>query len=98
MEKIQQHLFIEEESKDQEKPKSVGYSKANVLSAKGKKKYCGIKNHFGPKKEHNKFETMEDQKDPKASAMCVEKPVIVLKIVDKTRPKMRQMLFKQMIT
>ncbi|XP_050916217.1 uncharacterized protein LOC127131337 [Lathyrus oleraceus] len=55
LEKLQKHLRIEEETKDREKTESAGFAKANVVAAKGKKKYDGMKNHLGLRKEHKKF-------------------------------------------
>ncbi|XP_050914781.1 uncharacterized protein LOC127129683 [Lathyrus oleraceus] len=49
LEKLQKHLRIEEETKDREKTESAGFAKANVVAAKGKKKYDGIKKPSRPK-------------------------------------------------
>jgi hypothetical protein len=65
LEKIQKHLRIEEESKDREKSESAGFSKANAVSAKEKRKHNGMKNHLGPKKENNKFKNYGGPKGPK---------------------------------
>lgn len=53
------------ELKDREKVEVIGYSKANAVSVKGKKKYDGMKNHLGPKKEQNKFMNSDGPKGPK---------------------------------
>jgi hypothetical protein len=65
LEKIQKHLRIEEESKEREKSESTGFSKANPVTTKGKKKHNDMKSHLGPKKEHNKFKNSGGQKGPK---------------------------------
>ncbi|XP_050897394.1 uncharacterized protein LOC127104244 [Lathyrus oleraceus] len=74
LEKIQKHLRIEEESKEREKSESMGLSKANVVTTKGKKKHDVIKSHLGPKKEHNKFKNSGGHKDPKSGCFVCRKP------------------------
>ena len=74
MEKLQKHLRIEEETKDREKTESAGFSKANVVAAKGKKKYDRMKNHLGPRKEHNKFKNSGGPKGTKNGCYVCGKP------------------------
>lgn len=65
LEKIQKHLRVEEQPKDGEKSESAGFSKANDVITKGKKKHKGMKNHLGSRKEHNKFKDAGGPKCPK---------------------------------
>lgn len=74
LEKIQKHLRIEEESKVRDKAESSGFSKANTVTAKGKKKYDGKQQHLGPKKEHNKFKNNNGTKGPKGGCYVCGKP------------------------
>lgn len=81
LEKIQKHLQIYEESKEKENSKFVGLSKANVVTAKGKKETNGIKSHLGPKKEHKKFK--HSGGPPKADVLCLENLDTILEIAGK---------------
>ena len=44
------------------------------MTAKGKRKDYGIKNHLGPKKEHNKYKNSSGSKGPKGGCYVCDKP------------------------
>lgn len=85
MEKLHKNLRIEEETKDREKYESTGFSKANDVAAKGKRKHDGMNIHLGLKKEHNKSRILANQRKQKTSDMHVEnkenKPKIEVNVV-----------------
>ncbi|XP_050908623.1 uncharacterized protein LOC127122307 [Lathyrus oleraceus] len=72
LEKLHKHLRIDEEMKHREKSESAEYSKANSIIGKENRKHDGMKNHFVPKKEHNKFKNSGELKGPKGKGYSVE--------------------------
>lgn len=60
--------------KDREKTETVRFAKANTVAEKGKRKYDGMKNHLGPKKEHNKFKNSDGHKGTKNGFYVCGKP------------------------
>lgn len=54
--------------KDRERSEFAGYSKANIVIGKVKRKHDDMKNHLGPRRNISSLRTLEDQKEV---VMCV---------------------------
>ncbi|XP_057452128.1 uncharacterized protein LOC130743934 [Lotus japonicus] len=85
LEKIQKQLRIEEESKVGDKAESSGFSKANVVTAKGKKNMMENNNILDQGKNIISSKTTMEQKVQRVAAMFAESLATLLETADKTR-------------